>query len=86
MLPFATPVQRLQFACRRGDEETARRIVREYPSIIQSMAPEEHRIIADATWNGDARAVALMLDLGFNPRTPGHDSGTALHLAAWEGP
>ena len=32
-----------------------------------------------------ACAVALMLELGFDPRTTGHDSGTALHLAAWEG-
>ena len=30
-------------------------------------------------------AVALMLDLGFDPRTPGHDAGTALHCAAWQG-
>ncbi|MDB4884349.1 MAG: ankyrin, partial [Gemmatimonadetes bacterium] len=35
--------------------------------------------------NGDERAVALMVDLGFDPRTPGHDSGTALHCAAWQG-
>lgn len=27
----------------------------------------------------------MMLELGFDPRTPGHDSGTALHCAAWEG-
>ena len=26
-----------------------------------------------------------MLDLGFDPRTAGHDSGTALHCAAWQG-
>jgi ankyrin repeat protein len=26
-----------------------------------------------------------MLDLGFDPRAPGQDSGTALHCAAWEG-
>jgi ankyrin repeat protein len=73
------------FACRRGDEESARRIVREQPGIIESMGLEDHRVLADAAWNGEARAVALMLDLGFKPRTPGHDSGTALHLAAWEG-
>jgi ankyrin repeat protein len=85
MLAFASPIQRLVFACRRGDEEWARRIVREQPRIIESMGVEDHRVLADAAWNGEARAVALMLDLGFNPRTPGHDSGTALHLAAWEG-
>jgi ankyrin repeat protein len=85
MLSFATPLQHLQFACRRGDEASARSIVREHPNIVSAMAPEDHRALADAAWNGDARAVALMLELGFDPRARGHDSGTALHLAAWEG-
>jgi hypothetical protein len=85
MLAFASPLQRLQLACRRGDEAAARRLVRDYPGIVESMPPQEHRAIADAAWNADAAAVALMMDLGFDPRIPGHDSGTALHLAAWEG-
>lgn len=85
MLEFASPVHRLHLACRLGDEKQARSLLRAHPGIIESMAPEDHRAISDAAWNGDARAVALMLDLGFDPRTPGHDSGTALHCAAWEG-
>jgi len=85
MLEFASPRQQLLFACRRGDAERARRIVREHPGIIAAMSPADHRVIADAAWNGEARAVALMLELGFDPRTPGHDSGTPLHCAAWEG-
>ena len=60
-------------------------MLREHPGIIESMTTEDHRAITDAAWNGDARAVALMLELGFDPRTPGQDSGTALHCAAWEG-
>ena len=85
MLAFASPLQRLHLACRLGDEPRARAIVRDHPGIIESMSPEDHRALADAAWNGAARAVALMLDLGFDPRATGHDSGTALHLAAWEG-
>jgi ankyrin repeat protein len=85
MLEFASPLQRLLFACRRGDEERARAIVREHPGIVTAMTPQQHRAIADAAWSGDAHAVALMLDLGFDPRVTGHDSGTPLHLAAWEG-
>jgi hypothetical protein len=85
MLAFAAPLHRLLFACRLGDAERARAVVREHPGIIASMAPAEHRAIADAAWNGEARAVALMLALGFDPRATGHDSGTALHLASWEG-
>jgi hypothetical protein len=78
-------VERLLFACRQGDEQQARAVAGDYPGIVQSMAPGHHRAIADAAWNGAARAVALMLDLGFDPRATGHDAGTPLHLAAWEG-
>ena len=85
MLEFASPLQRLHLACRLGDEGQARGVLREHPDIIQSMTPHDHRAVTDAAWNGDAAAVALMLELGFDPRAPGHDSGTALHCASWEG-
>ncbi len=85
MLAFASPLQRLRLACGHGDEVAARALVREHPKIIESMSREDHRAISDAALNGDERAVSLMLALGFDPRTPGHDSGTALHCAAWHG-
>jgi ankyrin repeat protein len=85
MLEFASPLQRLHLACRRGDEVSARALLRENPGIIESMTPGDHRAITNAAWNGDARAVALMSDLGFDPRIEGHDGGTALHCAAWQG-
>ena len=85
MLDFATPLQRLRLAFRRGDEAAAHRLVREHPALMESISRQEHRTISDAAWEGDEKAVALMLTLGFDPRTPGHDSGTALHCAAWAG-
>ncbi|MFL5550375.1 MAG: ankyrin repeat domain-containing protein [Gemmatimonadaceae bacterium] len=85
MLEFASPLHRFVSACRSGDEVRARVMLREHPGIIESMSSYDHRAISDAAWHGDARAVALMSELGFDPRTPGHDSGTALHCAAWEG-
>jgi ankyrin repeat protein len=85
MMEFATPLQRLHLACRLADEAQARALLREHPGLIQSMSPRDHRAITDAAWNGDAAAVALMLSLGFDPRTAGQDSGTALHCAAWAG-
>jgi ankyrin repeat protein len=85
MMSFASPLQRLLAAARRGDGERAREILQDNPGIVASMTPQDHRMITDAAWAGDARAVALLVDLGFDPRTPGHDSGTALHCAAWEG-
>jgi ankyrin repeat protein len=85
MISFASPLHELLAAARRGDGERAREVVRQHPGIVASMTPQDHRTITDAAWAGDARAVALMVELGFDPRTPGHDSGTALHCAAWEG-
>ena len=85
MLAVASPVQRLLFACRRGDEREARALVQAYPGIVESMTPGEHRVLPDAAWTGDVRGVALMLSLGFDARTPGHDAGSALHLAAVDG-
>ena len=85
MLPFATPVQRLRLACRRTDAESARALLGEHPSLVASLDAREHRAITDAAWDGDAPAVTLMLELGFNPATPGHDAGTALHCASWQG-
>jgi len=85
MLPFATPMQRLRLACRTVDAAAARVLIGEHPSLIASLGREEHRALSDAAWNGEAASVALMLDLGFDPATPGHDSGSALHCAAWQG-
>jgi ankyrin repeat protein len=85
MLELASPVRRLVLACQVGDESAARAVLHDHPGVVASMQPWDHQAISDAAWNGDARAVALMLDVGFDPRTPGHDSGSALHCAAWQG-
>jgi ankyrin repeat protein len=85
MLEFATPLQRLHSACRLGDESLARSLLRENPEMTQTMSEDDHRAVADAAWHGDTRAVELMVELGFDPGVPGHDSGTALHCAAWNG-
>jgi ankyrin repeat protein len=75
MLAVATPVQRLRLACRRTDADAARTLVREHPQLVASLGAPDHRAVTDAAWDGDASAVALMLELGFDPATPGHDSG-----------
>lgn len=85
MLPLATPVQRLRLTCRRADAEGARMLLREHPSVVTSLGPVDQRAITDAAWDGNAPAVALMLELGFDPGTPGQDMGTALHCASWQG-
>lgn len=85
MLAFASPVERLLFACQRGDEAAARAVLDANPGLIERMTPQQHAALAHAVWNGSTDAVMLMLQLGFDPRATGQDAGTALHLAAWEG-
>jgi ankyrin repeat protein len=85
MLEYASPVQRLLFAASRGDAERARSLTQAHPGLVASLPAGSHRALADAAWAGNAPAVALMIELGFDPRATGHDSGTALHCAAWEG-
>ncbi|HEU0053923.1 MAG TPA: ankyrin repeat domain-containing protein, partial [Longimicrobium sp.] len=92
--PFATPKQRFLAACAAANSDEARRLLREHPQLVAELTPEEQRALPDAAWGpnprserqGDvAAAVELMLELGFDPATPGHEGGTALHCAAWEG-
>ena len=85
MLPFATPVQRLRQVCRSADRDGALALLRDHPDLMSTLGAGDRRAITDAAWNGEAEAVTLMLELGFDPATPGHDSGTALHCAAWQG-
>jgi ankyrin repeat protein len=85
MLPFSTPVQQLRLACRRVDDNAAHALLREHGNLLATLGPSDRRAITDAAWDGNARAVELMLSLGFDPATPGQDSGTALHCAAWQG-
>ena len=82
---FAGPGQRLLEACAGGDAREAHRLLREHPLLMEELAPEDHRVLADAAWAGDVTAVELMMELGFDPAARGHDGGTALHCAAWEG-
>ena len=81
----ATPRQRLLAACANAERATAEAIIASYPDLVASLRPEEMRVIADKASNNNTAAVALMLDLGFDPRVAGWDGGDALHWAAFHG-
>ena len=82
---FATPKEQFLAACARADEGETARLLRENPELVRSMTPEDQRALPDAAWGSDANAVTLMLELGFDVATPGQDSGSTLHCAAWQG-
>lgn len=81
----APPKDRFLAACSTGDRAEAERLLREHPGLVGSLDAADQRALPDAAWAGDAGAVALMLELGFDPATPGENDGTALHCAAWQG-
>jgi ankyrin repeat protein len=85
MRAFATPRQRFLAACAAARAGEARVLLREWPGLVAELTPDEQRALPDAAWASDPAAVALMLELGFDPATRGHDGGTALHCAAWQG-
>jgi ankyrin repeat protein len=88
MEQFASPEERLLLACHQGDGAAARAIVAANPGIVDHLRPMDRRALTDEAWAGNAPAVELMLDLGFDPSEPsgsGPTGGNALHCAAWQG-
>lgn len=88
MLPFASDVERLLLACNQGNRAEALAIVASHPDIVEQLGPTDRRALTEEAWQGNAKAVDLMLELGFDPSQPsgsGAGGGNALHCAAWQG-
>jgi ankyrin repeat protein len=82
----ASDIDRLLYACRRGDRESAERLLAEHPALLAELSDVDAAAIVAAAEAGDARAVRLMLDVGFPVNARGGDRGeTALHTAAYAG-
>lgn len=82
---IAKPKDRFLAACAAADRAEAIALLRAHSDLLDSLTPADQRTLPDAAWAGDADAVGLMLELGFDPATPGENSGSALHCAAWQG-
>lgn len=85
MRGYASPEQRLLLAYHEGDADEAHAIVRSHDGILGRLNRADPRALTDEAWIGNAPAVELMLELGFDPAATGVDGGTALHCAAWQG-
>jgi ankyrin repeat protein len=77
-------------ACARGDEAGARRFAGSNPSVVDRTQSRNPGMLADFAGAGNAAAVRLMLDLGFDAGmarvTPKWVAGeTALHVATAHG-
>jgi ankyrin repeat protein len=82
---YVSPAERLLLACHRGDGDAARRLLAEHPNMKATLGVAGEGMLAHEAWMSNARAVALMLQLGFDPAARSPNGGTALHCAAWMG-
>jgi len=79
------PVVRfVQFAM-EADADATRELLRKDPSLLASLGPGDHSLLAQAIFHGHFDAANLMLEVGFDPMARGTDGGTALHMACWMG-
>ena len=78
------PSTRLVVAAWTVDAEKVADIIREHPNLGREMGAEA-RSITDAAQAGKTETVRLLLSAGLDPKTPGMDSGSALHVACWFG-
>lgn len=85
MEEYASLSERLIAACHAGDREKAMVIVDEHPRVMDTLTPTQRHAVADEAWRANGPAVALLLELGFDPAQPGHMRASALHLASWQG-
>jgi ankyrin repeat protein len=85
LVHHASPVQRLLAACARADRPTAQALVGAHPDVVSGVTRDQARLIVDRANANDTAAVALMLDLGFDPLARGVDNWEALRWAAFHG-
>ncbi len=81
---YAPPSRRLIVAAWIGDQDSVREILREHPNVGKEIG-EDARSITDAAQAGKIETVRLLLEAGVDPKAPGMDGGSALHLASWFG-
>ena len=84
LLKQVPSTSRLVAAAWLEDGEAVAEILREHPNLGQEMGVDA-RSITDAAQAGKTETVRLLLKAGLDPKTPGLDSGSALHVACWFG-
>jgi hypothetical protein len=85
LLRHASPVQRLLAACATGDRAAAEAVVAADPTVVAKLTSDQLRQIVDRAHANDTAAVALMLDLGFDPLARGVDGWEAIRWGAFHG-
>jgi ankyrin repeat protein len=82
----ATPLDRLQSACLRGDRSGALNLLDHHPGVRSELGDADGSALTGAAETGNGEAIGLLLEIGFPVGARRRDDGaTALHVAAWAG-
>ncbi|MCQ6563768.1 ankyrin repeat domain-containing protein [Paenibacillus mendelii] len=71
-------------ACAAADAGRVHAMLSENPSLLSSLTDEDHEMLLELAERGQADAVGLMLEVGFDKEVS-RANGTALHIASWFG-
>jgi hypothetical protein len=85
MLDHASPAQRVLAACASADGTAAQTVVSAHPGVVATLSSDQMRLLSYRAYANDTAAVALMLDLGFDPLARGIEDWEALRWAAFHG-
>jgi hypothetical protein len=85
LLRHASAAQRLLAACAVGDRVAAEAVVAAHPRLVAKLTSDQMRLIVDRAHANDGAAVALMLDLGFDPLARGVDGWEPIRWGAFHG-
>jgi ankyrin repeat protein len=81
----ATDIDWFVGACMRADRAAIDRLLAAQPDLRDCLTEDDRSAIVEAAGSFGSDAVALMLDLGFSPRSRNGLGETALHAAAYTG-
>jgi len=85
LMQRSAPWLRLVQAAEIGDETRAEQILQQHPSVITQLPSIAGRRIVGAAMRNNARAVEILLKLGWPSDATLDNNQTALHHAAWLG-
>ncbi len=85
LMDRSRPEVQLINRCWLSDASGVKRLLTEYPGLVEQLPATDRRAVADAARERNWSALRLFLETGFPVDARGQHEGTALHWSAWHG-
>lgn len=83
--PVESDIDRFLSACARADATEVKAMLANDPALVSKLSPQDHRVLYVAAGEGNAAAVRIMLEAGFDITVQGDSNETPAHIAAFRG-